>query len=219
MDWLCKVTNIKLSDVTNIITIIGVVFAIFAYFWWKRDYKQQKSHEYALTLMKKIKELHMDIESLRGPKFFDPKTIIEDMRISFFPSIKEKIFSKVLEINSELLIADQILMRHNNLQSEFNDKIVKKIISPIDSGMYYFLYQSNELDFNIKETEIWKIIFPLESIDFEFNEPGRVFKKSILGTQREVVNDKFNMEIECNFNAIYQVLEDNLVMDSKKKYG
>ena len=204
-------SNITLNGAADLFTIIGVIFAIVVYFLWKYDYRLQKAHEYALSLLKKFKYLHVEIESMRSPKFYHKETVAEDIEKNYIPTIEEKIRKKIVGIMVDLLIAEKNLVKHKNLQSKFNESIVKNIISPINIAVYEFLYQKNQSDFNLNGTELWKIIFPAEVM-----KNGCKIKRSVLGTNMEVIDDDFNKIIEANFNAIYSDLEDNLAVKSKR---
>lgn len=208
-----KIT-LPVNGVTDLFTIIGVIFAIVVYFLWKYDYRLQKAHEYALSLLKKFKYLHVEIESMRSPKFYHKETVAEDIEKNYIPTIEEKIRKKIVEIMVDLLIAEKNLVKHKNLQSKFNESIVKNIISPINIAVYEFLYKKNQPDFKLNDTKLWEIIFPAEVMKNKCN-----IKRSVLGTNMEVIDDDFNNIIETNFNAIYSDLEDNLAIkiSSKKK--
>lgn len=203
--------KITLNGVADLFTIIGVIFAIIIYFLWKYDYRLQKSHEYAISLLKKFKYLHLEIESMRSPKFYHQETVSEDIEKNYIPTIEEKIRKKIVEIMVDLLIAEKNLVKHKNLQSKFNESILKKIISPINIAVYEFLFNKKDNPaFKFNDTKLWKILFPAEVM-----EDGCKIKRSVLGTDMEVIDDDFNKTIEHNFNAIYSDLEANLATSKK----
>lgn len=53
-----------LNDLSNIFTLLGVCFAVVVYLLWTRDYTLQRSDECALALLKKVKRLHLNIDSI-----------------------------------------------------------------------------------------------------------------------------------------------------------
>jgi hypothetical protein len=216
--------NITLSGVADVFTIIGgfftvvgVFLAICIYRRWTRDYKLQKAHEYALPLLKKIKYLHAEIEVIRRPKFHNPKTISEDIEKTYIPEFEEKILKKIVEIQAELLIAKDILMKHKDIQLKFNKKVVGDILIHIISAIDDFRNAKNNAEkngknFKVENTDLLKIFFP----DQNKNRILGDIIKSKLGSGVQVINDDFNQRIEANFTAIYDDLENNLTMGKKR---
>lgn len=192
-----------LSVLSNLFTIIGVIFALIIYFLWRRDYGIQHAHEYALTLLKKMKYLHLEIDLLRRAKFYNPKTITDDIEKIYIPQIEEKILKKVSEIQVDLFIAEESLVRNKKLQSKFNTTIIKNVISYINSEAYVFLYEKSSSSFDIKKSGLFKIIFPSES-----HAVNDKITRNTLGI--EIINDEFNKIIQDNFASIYTDLEENL---------
>ena len=201
-----------ISLLANMATIVALIFGIKIYFSWKKDYKLQKSHEYALSLLKNIKQLHVEIETtLKRPQFFHKKSIIEEIDKHYIPKIQERIFNRVTEIEVDLLIAENILVKNKDLQSRFNERIKKNILGRIGRAIYQFqFFCRNKKDISyedLQKLDIWEIIF------FSDKElPPDMIKQSILGIGKEVINDKFNEEIEKNFNDIYEALQENIIL-------
>ncbi len=204
-----------LSGLSNLFTIIGVIFAIIIYFLWRKDYGIQHAHEYTLALLKKMKYLHLEIDLLRRAKFYNPKTIIDDIEKIYIPKIEEKILKKIIEIQVDLLIAEESLVRNKNLQSKFNATIIKNIISYINVEAYLFLYEKSSSSFDIKKSGLFKIIFPSES-----RAGNDKVTRNTLGI--EIINDEFNKIIQDNFASIYTDLEENFAnntfINDIKKY-
>lgn len=190
----------------NASTIFGVVFAVILYSFWRRDYKAQQAHLYALDLLKKLKALHFEIELLRKPKFHNPKTLVEDIKNKFIPQIEEKILSKLVDVQVDLLVAEMYLVKHKDLQAKFNLLIRKEIMHKINAEVYIFYSSCESSAFKAQNTGLFKIIFPTE-----VNRSELDIKMSKLGTELEIINDEFNQAIEDNFNKIYSDLKDNLV--------
>lgn len=191
-----------LNTLTDVFTIVGVIFAITIYFFWKRDYKSQKSHEYALELMRKIRHLHLEVELLRSPKFYRAESVIKDIHDNYIPKIQERILDKAVEIQVDLLVSKSLLIKHNDLQKEFREKI-NPILGEVQKGIYLFRNVKNEND--LHDSLLWKIIFPAE-------QPGELeIKSSMLGTGAEVIDDDFNKKIEKEFNNIYKILYENMI--------
>ncbi len=199
-----------ISWLSNVFTIIGVFIAVWIYCFWKKDYKTQQAHTYALDLLKKMKCLHLEIELLRRPKFHYAKTLIKDIENKYIPQIEERILAKLIEIQVDLLVAGTVLIKHKNLQSKFNFSIGKNIINKINIAVHMFYSESQSSSFNVKSCELFAIIFPSE-VKIEKWE----VKRSILGTEIEIIDDEFNKIIENDFESIYSDLEDNLVGWSK----
>lgn len=199
--------NSHLDKITDIFTIIGVIFAVFIYFLWKKDYRSQKANEYSLQMLAMIKKLHLDIELLRSPKFSNNESIINDIDNFYIPKIEERIGIKLIDIKAELLIAEKFLVYNTNLQSKFNENIINKIINKINTAIYTYKFEKNRYGFEINETELYKIIFPCNSREVTPN----MIIRSNLGTGMEVINDEFNIEIEAMFNSIYDDLGRNII--------
>jgi len=210
-----SITYLVISVVADVFTIIGVIFAIGIYLRWKHNYKLQKSHEYALFLLKKIKHLHLEIESLRGLKFYNPETLSEDIEKKYIPQIEETILKKISEINIDLFNADKILVKHKELPSKFSNNTIENIISPLQGAVFNFFFYKRDggSDFEVKNTELFKIIFPVENISYETE-----IKKSDLRPCLKVVNDDFNKKIESMFKDIYGDLEANLASNKNFLY-
>lgn len=202
-----------LSILSNIFTVLGVIFAVLIYFLWQRDYGIEQAHEYALTLLKKVKCLHLEIELLRRPKFYNPKTLVEDMEKNYIPQIEKKILTKLIEIQVDLLVAEASLVKNKNLQLKFNETVQKKIIIPINTAVYMFFSEKSELNFDVKKSELFKVIFPSEVRASDIK-----IKKSMLGTGMEIIDDKFNEIIQDTFSSIYFDLESNLASSTVTRW-
>lgn len=202
-----------MSYVANIATIIALFFAVIVYFSWKRDYQQQQAHAYAIDLLKKIKILHLTIEQLRAPKFYNREKLIEEITNNYIPKIEEKILSKVLDIQCDLMMAKNILLTHKNLQQEFNLKIFDQIIKNITRDVHLFLLTKDDSNFKVEESGLFRTIFPAE-----VREPNKSTssKKSILGINTDVIDDNFNKIIEKSFQSIYSMLQGNLIQSKQK---
>lgn len=207
---MCSLYNwisIHLEKITDIFTIIGVISAILIYFFWKKDYRAQKANEYSLHLLEKIKKLHLDIESLRSPKFSHEKSLVIDIDTFYIPKIEERIGEKIIDIQAELLIAEKLLIKHKNLQSKFNENIIKKIFFKINTAIYAYKFDKSSYDFKVKDSDLYEIIFPCNNA----KTLPKDIKRSVLGTGMEVINDDFNKEIEAMFKSIYDDLQSNLI--------
>lgn len=194
----------------NVFTIVGVIIAVLIYCFWKKDYKVQHAHTFALDLLKKMKCLHLEIELLRRPKFHNRDTLVQDIEDKYIPFIEERILSKLIEIQVDFLVAEAILTKNKNLQSKFNSSVGKNVINKINVAVHMFNSEKQASSFNVKSCELFAIIFPTE-VKIE----KRQVKRSILGTEVEIIDDEFNKIIENNFKSIYSDLEGNLVGSSK----
>lgn len=190
----------------SVSTIAQLIIVILIYCFWKKDHRVQQGHTYALDLLKKMKCLHLEIELLRKPKFHNPGTLVQDIEDKYIPQIEDRILSKLTEIQVDLLVAETILVKHKNLQAKFNSLVRKNVINKINTAVYMFYSEKSSPLFNVKNCEIFAIIFPSE-----VKITQREFKRSILGTEVEIIDDEFNKIIEKNFQSIYSDLEDNLV--------
>jgi hypothetical protein len=92
-----------------------------------------------------------------------------------------------------------------------------KIIGKINKAIFSFYYDIDRGE-SYKKTELWEIISPGDNQPYEINPNEEYIKPSILGINQEVINDKFNKEIEINFGEIYQILENELVTESKPSW-
>lgn len=195
-----------------IVTVIGVLTAWKIYYSWKRDYKLQKSHEYALDLLKKMKRLHFYIELFRAPSFIQTQTkkrLMNSLR-NTISRIEEKIFEEVFaEIEVDLLMAKYALVKNKDLQSHFYQKIKKEILDEIRTAIIEFRYKFNgaeEAEYDeVKKTRFFKIIAPSEDPAFS------PWKKSGLGTETDVIDNEFSKKVEQNFNNIYEKIEENML--------
>jgi hypothetical protein len=200
-----------LSDVS---TIFGFIIAVVIYFLWRRNYTIQLAHEYALGLLKKMKYLHLEIDLLRRAKFYYPETVIEDIEKIYIPQIEEKILKKIIEIQVDLLVASESLVKHKKLQSKFNETIIKNVIHYITIEVHLFFSEKKSSSFDVKKSGLFKVIFPSES-----RVSGVKLKvmKSTLGTGFEIIDDEFNEIIQNNFASIYADLEENLASNTFAK--
>lgn len=189
----------------NIATIIALILAAIGYFLWKKNYHLQQAHIYALDLLKKMKILHHTIEQLRAPKFYNPKKLTEDIEKNYIPKMEEKILSKVIEIQSDLIMAKSSLLKNKNLQQVFHSTVFEKVIKKINSDVYLFFSEKDNHEFDVKKCGLFFTIFPAEVMQYSEEK----FKKSILGTNQEIINDDFNSIIEESFQSIYSMLEAN----------
>ncbi len=200
------VANIA-TIIALLIAIVALVVAIRVYNSWKKDFRLQHAHTYALDLLKKMKILHYAIEQLRAPKFYNPKKLAEDMRINYIPKIEEMIFSKAVEIQADLIMAKTRLSGNDDLQKLFDSTVGDKIIRKIRIDIHTFIYTVNDPGFDVKKCDLFATIFPAETIE----HLERKIKKSKLGTNQEIIDDDFNQTIEKSFQSIYCILEDNLI--------
>ena len=51
---MINMVELIISVFENIMTIIGVVSALWIYWSWRKDYKAKKNHEYSIELLKKL---------------------------------------------------------------------------------------------------------------------------------------------------------------------
>lgn len=212
LNWWANVFSIVGGVFTiagAIFTIVGVIIAVIIYRLWKKDYKSQHAHTYALDLLKKMKCLHLEIELLRKPKFYHPNMIIQELENKYIPQIEQKILEKLIEIQVDLLVAKNILIRNRELQLNFHSAIRENIINKLNTAVYMFYSAKNQFcssEFDFKNCDLFKIIFPTEVM----NDKVKI-KKSDLGTEVEIIDDEFNKIIENNFKIMYSALEDNLI--------
>lgn len=221
--WLIEPTNVinylcasqgeslPCSDFINYSANIATIVALFLYLFWKKDYRLKQAHAYALDLLKKMKILHYTIEQLRAPKSYNPKKLIEDLEKNYIPKIEEKILSKVIEIQSDLIMAKNSLLENENLQQVFHSTVFDKIIKKINSDVYLFFNEKDNHEFDVKKCDLFCTIFPAQVMQYSEDK----FKKSILGTNQEVINDDFNRAIEESFQSIYSMLEANLIQKKR----
>lgn len=200
--------NAILSNLSNTCTIVGLGIAVIAYFSWKKEYKLKASHEYAVALLKKVKQLHLEIQIIRVPKFHHPQSIANDIEKIYIPYIREKVTPKVLEIHTELLIAEKILVKHTDIQKKFNETIVKKVIDEINMAISAFIYDARNSSHSewYKTTQLWEILFPTKNL---INHSD--IKESSLGVKLEVIHDIFNQTVEECFSSMYKALEENII--------
>lgn len=194
-----------LSEVANWFTIGGVAIAVYIYRAWKKDFKKQKAHEYALEILKQIQKLHLDIEiKILSPKINGSKTLNNDLHKVYIPQL-EKIKKKTLDVMADLLIAENALIVHKDLQKKFKEKIIDGINSEISFAVFKFQLDANKEDVAAKKSELYKLLFPSEG-----NETP-VYKKSNLGHGFKIIDNAFNKRVEENFSALYEALKDNLI--------
>lgn len=148
---------------------------------------------------------------LRKPKLHDPKARVKDIEDKYIPLFEKRILSKLIEIQVDLLIAKDILIKHKNLQSKFNSFVEENVINKIHIEIHMFNSEKKSPTFNVEDCELFIIIFPSEK-----RKKSKV-KESILGTGVQIIDDEFNEIIENNFQSIYSDLEDNLVDSGKIK--
>lgn len=200
-----------LDIATDLFTIFGVGFAIYIYRQWRNDFKTQKAYEYAMEMLRKLYHLHGQIEALRSPKFYFRETIYDDINNKLIPAINDLI-AQTATLQTELIVAKDILVKASGILNEFNNCIVNQIIKKIRTATYMFNWEIKKDDKKVHETQLWEILFPAECMEFSEIK----FKPSMLGTDGEIVNDEFNQTIEKNFKIIYALLCNELALTQEK---
>ena len=158
---MINMVELIISVFENIMTIIGVVSALWIYWSWRKDYKAKKNHEYSIELLKKIKILHRKIEFIRAPKFYDQKTIRENIERMYIPKIEE-IKAIGNDVMTDLLISDHVFIKCENFQSSFKSYIIDKVIKEIDRAVLDFFISLKERSPSVMETALFRILYPFE---------------------------------------------------------
>ena len=191
----------------EIIAIVAIIISVILYCLNNRNKKKIRADDYASALLKKVKELHLQIDKLRGPKLFNEDTLENDIKTTLIPEI-DNLYEQAKAIDTELLVGEHDLKNGKDIRSQFHNMIMNDIMKEIKSSEINFCQRTETQQISvadIKHLTLFKLFYPYEK------PPVPKLKSSILNTKNRVVDDDFNQKIEENFSKIYQLLERHLI--------
>ena len=198
---------LALDDITNIVTIFGVLYAAYAYWRWKIDHKEKERHEFSVNLYKKIMALEFRIEEMRRAKLYYPDNIWDTLDKFWLNEIKNSIWALTVQIDEELCYSDLILCCHEEIKEKYDSEMRKKILYKINSAIIEFnLYKDSRDEKNYKELKLFKLLYPYEDFHNDFEISAR---RS--GGKCERIKDEFSKEIDDSFEVIYKLLKKEML--------
>ena len=190
----------------NLSTIIAVLLAILIYCRWKKDHYLKVVSNWNVTLLKKISNLHFQIKLIRLPKFCndDEKELTDLILTKHIPNIEQEIFKLSHEIEIDLLISEH-LPGEENIQSTFTTHIMKEVIYKLSEAVFNFHVNYKANDFVLKESSLWEILYPAETMD-----PKKIETKRD-AMNLPIIDDEINKLIEEQFSKIYELIKQMII--------
>ena len=127
----------------------------------------------------------------------------------------EELQQILIDITSELFVAEYVLLHDQAIRLVFDKVIYRKVCVKIFSAVRDYKYKRQENgSLDPKETELWPILYP--SLNDHKIVPIED-DNNLLGAG--IVDDQFNKLINDGFNKLYGIIEDNMPISKKVKVG
>ena len=207
-----------LSVMANISTIVAVIFAFIGLIIWRRNYRVQRAEDYCIKLLKKIRLLHSELQNLRVIKPLyegtpDESDVMDQIIMEDYIPRIEKLHQALIDITTELFVAQDVLLRHQNVKQLFDEVVYRKICLKIFHAAKGYQYcRRMGYGGGPGGGELWQILYP-DNISGTISSCDSI---NLVGA--EIVNDELTKLINLGFAQIYEIIESNMSISKNSSW-